>query len=75
MTHPQMPEALRGFMDRIGQLGHVDGIDGLVGPAVGRAPAPLPDGARFEERTYANEAGSRAYKLYVPSSYTGQALP
>ena len=70
-----MPEALRGFMDRIGQLGHVDGIDGLVGPAVGRAPAPLPDGARFEERTYANEAGSRAYKLYVPSGYTGQALP
>jgi len=75
MSTPQMPEALRGFMDRIGQLGHVDGIDGLVGPAVGRAPAPLPDGARFEERTYANQAGSRAYKLYVPSSYTGQALP
>ena len=58
-----------------GNSAHVDGIDGLVGPAVGRAPAPLPDGARFEERTYANEAGSRAYKLYVPSSYTGQALP
>ena len=75
MTQPQMPEALRGFMDRMGQLGSVGGIDGLVGPAVGRAPAPLPDGARFEERTYANEAGSRAYKLYVPSGYTGQALP
>ena len=75
MTRPQMPEALRGFMDRIGHLGHVDGIDGLVGPAVGRAPVPLPDGARFEERTYANQAGSRAYKLYVPSGYTGQALP
>ena len=74
-THPQMPEALRGFMDRIGQLGHVDGIDGLVEPAVRRAPVPLPDGARFEERTYANEAGIRAYKLYVPSGYTGQALP
>ena len=74
-THPQMPEALRGFMDRIGQLGHVDGIDGLVEPAVRRAPVPLPDGARFEERTYTNEAGSRAYKLYVPSGYTGQALP
>jgi poly(hydroxyalkanoate) depolymerase family esterase len=35
----------------------------------------LPDGARFEERNFANAAGSRAYKLYVPSGYTGQALP
>ena len=74
-SHPQIPEALRGFMDRIGQLGHVDGIDRLVEPAIRRAPVPLPDGARFEERTYTNEAGSRAYKLYVPSGYTGQALP
>jgi predicted dienelactone hydrolase len=24
---------------------------------------------------YANSAGERAYKLYVPSSYTGQPLP
>jgi poly(hydroxyalkanoate) depolymerase family esterase len=31
--------------------------------------------AQFEERSYANEAGSREYKLYVPSGYTGQALP
>jgi poly(hydroxyalkanoate) depolymerase family esterase len=35
----------------------------------------VPEGATFEERTYANAAGSRAYKLYVPSGYTGQALP
>jgi hypothetical protein len=27
----------------------------------------LPDGARFEERSFANEAGSRRYKLYVPT--------
>jgi poly(hydroxyalkanoate) depolymerase family esterase len=74
-TQPQIPEALRGLMDKMGQLGSVGGIDGLVGPAPGRAPAPLPDGARFEERTYANAAGSRAYKLYVPSGYTGRALP
>ena len=41
----------------------------------GVLPLPLPDGARFEERTFANAAGSRAYKLYVPSGYSGQALP
>jgi poly(hydroxyalkanoate) depolymerase family esterase len=40
-----------------------------------RPPITVPDGARFEERSYANAAGSRAYKLYVPSGYTGQALP
>jgi poly(hydroxyalkanoate) depolymerase family esterase len=39
------------------------------------APAPLPPGARFEDRIYANKAGSRAYKLYIPSAYNGQALP
>jgi poly(hydroxyalkanoate) depolymerase family esterase len=42
---------------------------------VRRAPIPLPDGAHFQERTYANEAGRRAYKLYIPSCYNGQALP
>ena len=72
---PQVPEALRGFLDRMGQPGSGLGLDGLVGPGPARAPAPLPEGARFEERTFANEAGSRAYKLYIPSGYTGQPVP
>jgi poly(hydroxyalkanoate) depolymerase family esterase len=72
---PQVPEALRGFLDRLGQHGSASSFDGLVGPVPARAPAPLPEGARFEERTLANEAGSRAYKLYIPSGYTGQPLP
>jgi poly(hydroxyalkanoate) depolymerase family esterase len=37
--------------------------------------APPPEGGRFEERVYANAAGERAYKLYIPSFYDGQALP
>ncbi len=76
MSQPQTPEALRGVLDRLGkQLGSLPGLDGRVGPATGRTPVPVPDGARFEERSYTNEAGSRAYKLYVPSGYRGQALP
>jgi poly(hydroxyalkanoate) depolymerase family esterase len=75
MGQAEFPEALRGLMDRMGQPGSLPGLDGLVGPGVVRPVVPLPDGARFEERTYANAAGSRAYKLYVPSGYTGQALP
>jgi poly(hydroxyalkanoate) depolymerase family esterase len=35
----------------------------------------LPNGARFEDRAYANEAGARMYKLYVPSCYCGEQLP
>ncbi|SEO28582.1 esterase, PHB depolymerase family [Duganella sp. CF517] len=41
-------------------------------------PAPaaaLPEGAQFISGSYANHAGSRNYKLYVPSTYTGQAMP
>ncbi len=37
--------------------------------------APLPDGARFETRTFAGSVGSRTYKVYVPSTYAGQSLP
>ena len=72
---PQVPEALRGFLDRMGQPGSGVSLDGLAGRGSARAPAPLPEGARFEERTFANEVGSRAYKLYIPSGYTGQPVP
>jgi poly(hydroxyalkanoate) depolymerase family esterase len=40
----------------------------------GRA-APIAPGARFEEATFSNACGSRAYKLYVPSGYHGQPVP
>src|SRR4051794_36203638 len=60
---------LQRLLDGLGDLGSARGLDGLVGDVLGRAPVPVPDGARFEERNYANEAGSRAYKLYVPSGY------
>ena len=40
-----------------------------------RAPIPVPDGAQFGEHVFANQAGSRAYKLYVPSGYNEQPLP
>jgi poly(hydroxyalkanoate) depolymerase family esterase len=35
----------------------------------------VPEGARFIERTYSNPAGSRAYRLFIPSRYRGQPLP
>ncbi len=78
-AQPGVPEALRDFLDRLGQPGSLSGLpsslDGLVGPMPTHAPAPLPEGARFETLTFSNEAGTRPYKLYIPSSYQGQAVP
>ena len=83
---PEMPTLLRGLRDRMGGLAGMDGsgaglsdmlkskLGGSFGTAM-KAPVTLPDGARFEEHLFANEAGSRPYKLYVPSTYTGEPLP
>jgi poly(hydroxyalkanoate) depolymerase family esterase len=35
----------------------------------------VPEGASLIEGTYGNAAGSRAYKLFIPSGYQGQPLP
>lgn len=43
------------------------------------APASMtdivPEGTKFIDGTYGNKAGSRAYKLFVPSGYEGQPMP
>jgi poly(hydroxyalkanoate) depolymerase family esterase len=70
-----MDGRLRGLLDRMGRTGSLRGLDDLVEPAVVRAPPSIPDGARFEQRVFANAAGSRHYKLYVPSRHIGEALP
>lgn len=38
-------------------------------------PDSLPERARFVAGTYSNSAGSRAYKLYIPSRGQGHPLP
>src|SRR5215212_2875961 len=68
-----IPDALRDFLDRVGEIGSASTLKGTVLPT--RAPAPLPDGAQFLAKTYANTAGSRPYKVYVPSCYDGKPLP
>ena len=68
-----LPEALRSFLDRVGRglrAGH-----GLPGRSPPHAPDVVPDGGQFLAGSYGNQAGSRAYKLYVPSGYRGQAVP
>lgn len=62
MTSP-LPDALRRFFAQ-SRLG-----------GRSRAIETLPDGARFETRSFTNRAGSRGYKIYVPSSGRGEAMP
>jgi hypothetical protein len=38
-------------------------------------PDIVPEGGKFIEGTYSNPAGSRTYKLFVPSAYQGQPVP
>jgi poly(hydroxyalkanoate) depolymerase family esterase len=73
-ARPSLSETIRTLRERFPKMGSMpDLAEGLGSPR--RAPVPVPDGARYEERTFANDAGSRTYKVYVPSGYTGQALP
>ena len=53
----------------------VDALKAFLAPEPECVPIAMPDGSRFEQRDFANAAGSRAYKLFVPSGAKGQALP
>ena len=51
-----------------GEADRAAGIDGKI-------TALHPGRARFEDLAFANGAGSRRYRLYVPARYSGQPLP
>lgn len=72
---PHMPEALRSLLERVKRVGSGLGLPGLGKPFAVPTPDIVPDGGQFLARSYSNHAGNRAYKLYIPSSYHGQALP
>ena len=71
---PTGANPLRGFIDRIGHRGFW--FPGGLGHAPSTPiPADLPNGAEFLACTFSNQAGSRPYKLYVPSGYNGESVP
>jgi len=63
----------RGVLDHAIGGGFKPAVRGLVVPSP-EAPA-IPEGAQFLAATFSNAAGSRPYKLYVPSGYRGQPVP
>ena len=73
--HPRAGgEVVRGLADRAG-LGRFHLPGGRHDAAAAEPPAIPPDGAQFLARTFSDAAGSRPYKLYVPSGYRGQPVP
>jgi poly(hydroxyalkanoate) depolymerase family esterase len=72
-AQPQF-RALRGSLDRSKRRVRL-GLQDLMPPAAVCTPDIVPEGGKFIEAAYSNPAGSRAYKLYIPSRYHGQALP
>ncbi len=70
-----IPKALRGLLDRVTQGGF--SMPGVADKpaAASTVPAGQPDGAKFLAKTFSGPAGSRPYKLYVPSGYRGQPVP
>lgn len=73
-TRSSLSETLRDLRERFPKMSATHGLGEGLGSSRS-ASVVVPEGARFEEQTFSNVAGSRAYKVYVPSGYTGQALP
>jgi poly(hydroxyalkanoate) depolymerase family esterase len=69
---PPQREAPESFFERLSRSGFDAELPGLS-ERYGSNPAEDP--GQFIKGSYSNQAGSRAYKLYIPSGYHGQALP
>ncbi|HEX8613278.1 MAG TPA: PHB depolymerase family esterase [Telluria sp.] len=79
-----MPDLL-AKLDRAGASGHaafkmpnfdmpnMNGMQGMKGGGTSSPAEALP--GKFTDGSFSNAAGTRSYKLYVPSSYTGQPMP
>jgi poly(hydroxyalkanoate) depolymerase family esterase len=73
-AQPHMFRRLSALL-RVGRLDSGLGSHGLVQPSPVCTPDVVPEGGKFIEAEYSNPAGTRAYKLYIPSGYRGQACP
>jgi len=82
----QMREAAQHFLDRslhlrrparlpVQDMLERMGIQIEIGQTSDRPAAPQPAGAQFVSGSYTNHAGTRNYKLYVPSTFHGQPMP
>ena len=80
-SHPQLRppisvqlRTLRALPDRKERRSDI-GLRGVTKRAPPSTPDIVPEGARFIEGTYSSRAGSRAYRLFIPSRYQDRPLP
>ena len=66
-------EALSSVFDRLDL--NVPGLRGVRGRRAPPASEIVPPGGTFIAGSFSNEAGSRAYKLYIPSRHRGDPRP
>lgn len=66
------PKPLDGLMDRLNAHLPKGGFGSMGGHV---AKLAIPDGASFESHVFANAAGQRPYKLYIPAGHKGERLP
>jgi poly(hydroxyalkanoate) depolymerase family esterase len=64
----------RAFPDRKEARSGI-GLRDVMKRAPRSTPDIVPEGGRFIERTYSSPAGSRTYRLFIPSRYRQQPLP
>ena len=69
----QLPDVLHRLLDRGTPSGFAPGRGGLTEPSA--KDVPESESGQFLTKAFSNQAGSRTYKLYVPSRYRGQPLP
>ena len=80
-SHPQLkpaisaqPRTLRALLDRKEARSGIE-LRGVMKRAPLSTPDIVPEGARFIESAYSSPAGSRAYRLFIPSRYQERPLP
>ena len=71
-----LPKPLYDVLSRLNQIGSVPGRAEWGRRPSRQVPKEIAaDGGQFLARSFANDAGHRAYKLYVPTGYHGQPIP
>ena len=69
----RLPDVLHRFLNRGTRSEFAPGRGGLAEPS--STDVPQSESGQFLTKSFSNQAGTRAYKLYVPSHYRGQPLP
>jgi poly(hydroxyalkanoate) depolymerase family esterase len=69
---PPLRETLRDLFARTGiGAGNPAGAGGTTRRSPSYGPGIVPEGGKFVDGSFGNGAGSRSYKLYVPSAHDG----